>query len=192
ADTPVVGRHIEDFTLPDTYGRTRSLAEAGKAPAVVIAFLGTECPLARNYGRRLGELARQYKSQGVVFAGIAANQQDSLTEVAAYAERHEIEFPMLLDTKHEVADLFAAQRTPEVFVLDANRVVRYHGRIDDQYGIGIQRTEPQRHDLAIAIDEVLAGKQVSVPQTPATGCIIGRRRSVEPHGEITYASHVAA
>jgi peroxiredoxin len=187
-----VGRHIENFTLPDTYGRSRSLAEAGEAPAVVIAFLGTECPLARVYGRRLGEMAREYRDRGVIFAGIDANQQDSLTAVAAYAERHGIEFPMLLDTRNEIADLFGAARTPEIFVLDANRIVRYHGRVDDQYGIGIQRTVPQRRDLAIALDEILAGKQVSVPQTPATGCIIGRRRSVEPHGDITYASHVAA
>jgi peroxiredoxin len=190
-DTPAVGRHIADFTLPDTYGRTRSLDEAGEAPAVVIAFLGTECPLARLYGRRLGEMAREYGAQGVIFAGIAANQQDSLTDVAAYASRYDIEFPMLLDTKHEVADLLGARRTPEVFVLDANRVVRYHGRVDDQYGIGTQRIRPQRRDLAIALDEILAGKPVSVPQTPVSGCIIGRRRSVEPHGKITYASHVA-
>jgi peroxiredoxin len=190
-DRSPVGRPVENFTLPDTYGRSRSLAEAGEAPAIVIAFLGTECPLARLYGRRLGEMAREYGGQGVIFAGIDANQQDSLREVAAYADRCDITFPMLLDSRHEVADLLGAERTPEVFVLDANRIIRYHGRVDDQYGIGIQRTQPQRRDLAIALDEILAGKAVSVPRTTASGCIIGRRRSVEPHGEITYASHVA-
>ena len=143
------------------------------------------------YGRRLAELAEQYASQGVVFAGIDANRQDTLTEVADYAARYKIEFPMLLDADHKAADLLGAARTPEVFVLDANRVIRYHGRVDDQYGIGIQRTEPERQDLAIALDEILAGKAVSVPQTPVMGCIIGRQRKVEPHGEITYASHVA-
>ena len=186
-----VGRLIEGFSLSDYHGRSRSLAEADQAKAVVVAFLGTECPLARLYGRRLGELADEYKSSGVEFVGIVANRQDSLTEVAAYAERYGVPFPILLDTKHEVADQFGAARTPEVFVLDANRIVQYHGRVDDQYGIGIVRNEPQRRDLAVALDQILAGKAVSVPRTPTTGCIIGRVRDVEPHGEITYASHVA-
>src|SRR5690606_35722416 len=97
----------------------------------------------------------------------------------------------LLDTQNRLADVFGAQRTPEVFLLDANRVVRYQGRVDDQYGIGVQRNEPGRRDLAVALDEVLAGQTVSVPRTEAVGCIIGRRRDIPPTGRITYSSDVA-
>ena len=79
------------------------------------------------------------KSQGVAFVGINSNQQDSITEVAAHARRMEIPFPVLKDPANEIADRFGAVRTPEVFVLDGDRVVRYWGRIDDQYGVGYQR-----------------------------------------------------
>lgn len=190
-DHPRMGQVVTNFTLTDFYGQSRSLDDANEAPAIVVAFLGTECPLARIYGRRLDELAEQYTSAGVVFFGVDANQQDTLREVAAYAARYDIGFPILLDPDHEVADLLGAERTPEVVVLDAHRVIRYRGRVDDQYGIGIQRKEPQRRDLAVALDEILAGKAVSVPRTQAMGCIIGRKREVVPRGEITYASHVA-
>ena len=68
-----------------------------------------------------------------------------------------------------MADAFAAARTPEVFVLDKDRVVRYWGRIDDQYGfadgLGYQRPAPSRNDLVEAVEELLAGKPVSVPTT---------------------------
>ncbi|HMO87344.1 MAG TPA: redoxin domain-containing protein, partial [Lacipirellulaceae bacterium] len=66
-------------------------------------------------------------------------QQDTLQEIAAFARRHGIEFPILKDPGARVADLFGATRTPEAFVLDGQRVVRYRGRIDDQYGVGAAR-----------------------------------------------------
>ena len=91
-----------------------------------------------------------------------------------------------------VADQLGATRTPEVFVLDDKRVVRYHGRIDDQYLVGAQRDKPSRRDLAVALDELLAGKPVSQPTTAFTGCRISRARKIEPKGSITYSGQVAA
>ena len=61
-----------------------------------------------------------------------------------------------------------------MFVLDESRAVRYRGRIDDQYAIGARRAEPTRRDLAVALKELLAGRDVSVPLTPSSGCRIGR------------------
>ena len=72
----------------------------------------------------------------MAFVGIDANAQDALTKIAAFAQQHEIDFPILKDLENKVADQFGAERTPEVFVLDQDRVVRYRGRIDDQYGVG--------------------------------------------------------
>jgi mono/diheme cytochrome c family protein len=95
-----------------------------------------------------------------------------------------------------IADHFGAERTPEVFLLDQDRVIRYRGRIDDQYGyqegIGYERPEAVHSDLAVAIEELLAGKPVSSPVTVSTGCLIGRVRKPTGDSEITYASHVAA
>src|SRR5206468_1459570 len=75
-----------------------------------------------------------------------------------------------------VADQFGAVRTPEVFVLDSKRIIRYWGRIDDQYGVGYTRPKPGRRDLATALEELLDGKTVSTPVTEASGCFIGRVR----------------
>jgi mono/diheme cytochrome c family protein len=102
-----------------------------------------------------------------------------------------LEFPFLKDPGNAVADQFGAARTPEVFVLDASRVVRYHGRIDDQYGITYTRTAPGQRDLAIALDELLAGKVVSQSVTKVSGCLIGRVQRQTPHGDVTYSKQVA-
>ena len=80
-----VGGRIDDFTLPDVHGRDRSLAELADKSIVVVAFLGAECPLARLYAPRLQELSESYAERGVAFVGIDANQQDSLTDLGAFA-----------------------------------------------------------------------------------------------------------
>ncbi len=188
---PRVGRQIDAFTLDDYRGAARSLADFAEKKLVVVAFMGTECPLANLYTPRLAELASAYESKGVAFVGINANQQDSITEVASHAQRHGVPFWVLKDPGNEVADQFGAVRTPEVFLLDQNRVVRYWGRIDDQFGIGYQKPEATRKDLEAAIDELLAGKAVSVPQTEAPGCFIGRVQRPDPSGDVTYSKQIA-
>src|SRR5262245_32263820 len=75
---------IDGFTLPDTYGRERTLAEFNTSPLRVVAFLGAECPLARLYGPRLQELCDEYSAKGVAFIGIDANSQDTLTDLTNY------------------------------------------------------------------------------------------------------------
>ena len=175
-----LGRPIGDFTLRDPRGVEHSLAELKDSQLVVVAFLGTECPLANLYIPRLLELAARYGPQGVGFLAINSNSQDSNSEVGEHARHYAISFPTLKDPTHAVADDFTALRTPEVFVLDRERRIRYRGRIDDQYGIGFQRPAPKRQDLAVALDELLAGREISQPVTPAPGCFIGRARSHTP------------
>jgi mono/diheme cytochrome c family protein len=97
----------------------------------------------------------------------------------------------LKDPGNVVADAVGAQRTPEVFVLDASRTVRYGGRIDDQFLVGAQRKAPQRRDLACALDELLAGADVSQPVVAAVGCRIGRVSATEPTGDVTYARQIS-
>ena len=191
AKTARVGGKINDFTLKDFRGRPRSLKDLAEAKLVVVAFVGTECPLSNLYQLRLAELAKKFEAQGVAFVGINSNQQDSITEVATHAQRHNIPFPILKDPGNTVADQFGAARTPEVFVLDADRVVRYDGRIDDQFGIGYQKKEANRNDLQLAIEELLAGKAVSEPSTEPIGCLIGRVKRPSASGEVTYSNQVA-
>ena len=143
---------IENFTLQDPQGGQHSLADYSDK-SVVVAFLGVECPLAKLYGPRLADLAESFP--GVAFLGINSNTQDSITELAAYARVHKLNFPLLKDPGNRVADLFGAERTPEVFVLDAARRVRYRGRIDDQYDVGQARDKPTINDLIGSIKIML-------------------------------------
>ncbi|MGF1580543.1 MAG: redoxin domain-containing protein [Gemmataceae bacterium] len=185
-----VGKSIENFKLQDFRGKTWSLKDFDSR-YVVVAFIGTECPLVKLYGPRLQEIANAYKSKGVTFVGINPNYQDDITEIAAYARRHKINFPILKDLGNKVADQFGASRTPEMFVLDEKRVVRYQGRIDDQYGVGYIRDKAKAHFLKNALDAVIAGKKVNVAHREAVGCIIGRLLPVNQNSKVTYTNQIA-
>lgn len=187
-----VGTQVAAFELPDYLGTAHKLAEWQDSQLLVVAFVGVECPVARQYGERLAQLAAKYQPQGVAFVAIDANQQDSLAEIAHYAKENKIEFPVLKDAGNVVADQFGAQRTPEVFLLDKTRKVRYWGRIDDQHGVGYSRPRANQQDLAKALDELLAGKEVSQSAQPPSGCFIGRVAKKLPTGDVTYTKHVAA
>lgn len=186
---------IRDFVLTDFRGKEHALRDFKDASYVVVFFTGTECPIARLYGNRVRQLAEVYETKGVAFIGVCSNVQDSLAEIAAYARDHEIRFPMLKDRANEVADLFDAKRTPEVFVLNPGRKIVYRGRIDGQFtfgsGVGLSQPAPKRNDLAEALDELLAGETVSVPVTEVRGCLIGRAKSVNEESEVTYSNQIA-
>ena len=130
-----VGKKIEDFTLRDYRGKQRSLKEFEGRPVAVV-FTGADCPLAKLYAPRLEEIYQQFKDQGVGVVAINSNTQDSMQKVGAYARIHKMTFPVLKDPDNAIADVFEAERTPHAYVLDVDRVVRYVGRIDDQYGLG--------------------------------------------------------
>jgi peroxiredoxin len=186
-----IGRTIENFKLQDFRGATHELKEWADRDIVVVAFVGTECPVAKLYGPRLAELAGRYEAKKVGFVAIDSNRQDTLADLAQYARVSKIDFPLLKDPSNAVADQFGAERTPEVFVLDKARVIRYRGRIDDQYVVGSSRNEPKHNELGSALDELLAGKEVATPETKATGCHIGRVNRRAARGEITYAKDIA-
>ena len=182
---------IDTFSLPNHRGVEWTLPKANDAPIVVVAFLGTQCPLAKLYGPRLQQMQEEFAANGVVFVGVNSNTQDSPTEISAYVARHKIHFPMLKDKANTLADRFGAERTPEVFVLDAERQIRYQGRIDDQYLVGLTRDKPSSRELHQAISQLLAGKDVDTPKTEAIGCHIGRVTKTEPTGDVTWATHIA-
>lgn len=182
---------VADFSLADPHGKRYRLSEWADRKAVVIVFVGVGCPLAGLYAPRLAELAARYEPRGVGFLGVNANPQDTLADVAAYARKYRLGFAVLKDTDQALADRLGAERTPEALVLDARRIVRYRGRIDDQYGIEVRRPRPEANDLADALDAVLEGRPVARPVTQAPGCRIARRPRAEPHGDLTYCRDVA-
>lgn len=187
-----VGQLVDDFELKDHKGTTYALSAYSEQPIVVLAILGTECPLAKLYGPRLQRFANEYEKHGVAVIGINANSQDSLSDIKDYVRKHEIEFPILKDEGNKIVDLIGAKRTPEVFVLDRERVIRYHGRIDDQYGVGYVRPKARRSELQNAVDELRDGNSVSNPSTDSIGCLIGRVKAARTDSQVTYCNKIAA
>ena len=186
-----VGHKVKPFELRDYRGKAHRLSDFSDQRILVIAFLGTECPLAKLYGPRLEQLRQDYAERGVGFVALNANSQDSITEIASYARNHELQFPILKDLGNTVADQLGAVRTPEVFVLDQQRVVRYWGRIDDQYGVEYARNKPRKTFLQDAIDDLLADREVAVARVDSVGCHIGRIREPQPDADVTYSNQVS-
>lgn len=181
---------LKNIELHDCRGAVRKASELPESKPVVIAFLGTECPLAKLYGPKLQTLSERFANE-VVFVGVCSNVQDSPTEVAQYANKAGISFPMLMDPEQKLADILQAKRTPEVIVLDSHRNVAYRGRVDDQFGISVARKSATREDLAEALTSIVTGKTPDVAETKSVGCLISRNRRVEPHGDVTYSKHIA-
>jgi thiol-disulfide isomerase/thioredoxin len=138
----------------------------------VVVFTSTVCPVSNSYNLRMKELYRDYEPKGVKFQFLNANQNESQAEVEDHARN--VGFPFLVskDANNVMADRLGAEYTPESFVIDREGVVRYHGRIDDA-----QNPARVRHNsLRLAIDAVLAGRDVPAPETKAFGCTIKRVR----------------
>jgi peroxiredoxin len=194
ADAPPaspLGRKIENFELADFRGKEFKFDDLKQSKAVVVVFVGVECPLVAQYAGRLQELADKYAASGVALVAIDSNQQDSLTELAAFARKHKLEIPMLKDPGNKVADAFGAERTPEVFVLDGERRVVYHGRIDDQFTYGKQRPKAEQTHLTSALGQLLAGEKIATPHAEPVGCHIGRVLTPKSDSDVTYSKQIA-
>ncbi len=167
---------IKDFTLKDADGTSHALYQLSEEkPATVVMFLATQCPIATDYAERIVALVKTYNEKHekkVQFIGINSNKQETIEEIAEYSKKHGFEFPVLKDPENKIADYFGAKRTPEVFLLDAKRVLRYAGAIDNS------PKEPTKHYLKDALDLVIAGKDIpeKSKKTRAVGCTIKRVR----------------
>jgi peroxiredoxin len=186
-----IGAKVYDFQLPDVHGRLHKLSDFADSKALVLVFLGTECPLANTYAPHLDKLAKSYADKGVAFVAVNSNIQDTLAKISAYIRRHEFTLPMLKDNDGRLADQVGAVRTPEVVVLDASRAIRYRGRIDDQFGVGYQQKAPTHTYLVDALEQILAGEPVAAPEVAAVGCFIGRTPKTDPTGDVTYSNQIA-
>jgi len=172
AEGPAVGAKAPDFQLTTLDGKAFSLSEAvGGKTAVVVMFIATKCPYSNAYNDRMRDMAIAYGKQGIQFVGINSNKSEPADEVAAHARQHGFTFPLMKDPDNKVADLYAAGHTPEIFVVDRGGVLRYHGRIDENYENPSRVASP---DLKNALDSLLAGKPVAKAETKAFGCSIKR------------------
>jgi peroxiredoxin len=187
-----LGARVTALRLKDTTGKVRSLGEFSYKEALVLVFLGTDCPISNSYAPLLSQLDTRYRLRGVQFLGVNADPAETRATVASHAKAYRFSFPVLRDPRQEVAEEVDARVTPEVFVLDHDRVVRYRGRIDDRYASRTQvRSQATTHDLEAALEAVLAGKPVADPVTRAYGCAIMRGEHAAGAGPVTYYKDVA-
>lgn len=183
------GERIANLSFKDTHYLTRSLDDLpGKA--IVIAFMDTSCPVAARYVPELKRLEAEFRSKEVRFVALFPGAADSIVTLADFAVKHDIAFPCGKDYDAAAAASLGVTKTPEVAVLDADRKLRYRGRIDDQYRPGGERSKPKRRDLREAITAVLDGKQIEQPTTAVDGCPI-TIPAKSGKKSITFAEHVA-
>jgi peroxiredoxin len=179
-----IGARAPDFALPGVDGQIHRLADYDKAKALVIVFTCNHCPTAQAYEERIKKLAADYKGKGVALVAISPNDpqalrldelgytdlSDSLDEMKMRAKDRQFNFPYLYDgDKQEVSKAYGPMTTPHVFVFDAERKLRYVGRVDDNER---KPREVKSQDARNAIEAVLAGKPVPVATTKTVGCSI--------------------
>jgi peroxiredoxin len=165
-----LGAQAPDFRLPGVDGKTLSLADFKGKKALCVIFSCNHCPYVQAYEGRMIELQKKY---GVLLA-INSNDaegypEDSFENMKKRAKEQGLNFPYLRDEDQSVAKAYGAQRTPHIFLFDAERKLAYLGRIDDNYK---DASAVKAHELADAIEDVLAGRPVKVPETFAVGCTI--------------------
>lgn len=192
----MIGQKVAGQTLTDYQGKDWDTSDFHDQKGTVYAFLGTQCPLAKLYTLKLVSLAKEYESRGIRFVAVDSNVQDSLVEMAAHAKKFEMQMPFLKDPDQRWADALGATRTPEVCVLDSGGILRYRGRIDDQYGIGYAKEKPSELYLIDALESVLVGREVDSALVSAPGCLIGRGRrdkatTSDQANAITYSNQVS-
>lgn len=162
---------LKHFDLPDAHGRTHTAAAWKERKAVVLLFLGRECPVSNGYAPEYRRLEETYARQRVGFYGIHPDPEITAEQAAQHAAEFRLPFPVLLDPKQVVARQAGIKVVPEAVVLSPLGQLLYRGRIDDLYLPGGKRREEARtHDLEEALKAVLVGQRPRVSVTQAFGC----------------------
>ena len=168
-----IGAEAPDFELPATDGASWSASDSDGAGATVVVFTCNHCPYALAWHERIADVARDYADRGVRVLTINSNDagrypRDSFDAMKARVEREDWPMPYLHDGTQEVARAYDAKVTPDVFVLDPERTLRYRGAPDGDYDDPGQRAAWLRE----ALDAVLAGEEPLRAETKSVGCSI--------------------
>jgi len=178
-----LGTTAPDFKLPDTNGKTVSLADFKDKPALLVLFICNHCPYVKHIRAGLAQLARDYLPKQVAIVGINSNDVANYPDDSPAKMKEEVKsagylFPYLYDETQAVAKAYRAACTPDIYLFDKNRKLVYRGQLDDSRpGNGIPVTGK---DLRAALDAVLAGKPISPSQKASMGCNIKWKAGNEP------------
>ena len=175
-----LGSSAPDFDLLGVDGRRYSLQSFKAKPVLVVIFSCNHCPYVKDYESRMVAIQRDYQGRGVQLIAINSNDdkaypEDSFEEMVKCAKDKGFNFPYLRDDTQRVVEAYGGVCTPHVFAFDGNRKLRYRGRIDDSR----DPSKVASSDLRNAVDDLLKGADVRVPDTRPFGCSI-KWYSVKP------------
>ncbi|MES2239904.1 MAG: thioredoxin family protein [Bacteroidota bacterium] len=169
-----IGDTATDFKLKSVDGKMYSMSDYKSAKGFIVVFTCNHCPFARKYEDRVNNLAKKYKSKGYILLAINPNDPiaepaDSFDLMKVRAKEKEFAFPYLLDDGQKIFPQYGATKTPHVFLLDKNRVVKYIGAIDDNVDSAAEVKEKYLENAIAALE---SGKTPSPEITKAIGCSI--------------------
>ncbi|MFW5844443.1 MAG: thioredoxin family protein [Spirochaetota bacterium] len=172
AFTLQLGEKAQHFSLPATDGRTYSLEDFDNSPYLVVFFTCNHCPYVKGSDEVTRQTVEKFAPKGVAFVGINSNsdktnEDDSFDHMVERMKEYNFPWVYLRDEEQTAALAYGALRTPHFFVFDKDRKLVYTGRAVDQ------PREPEKitvNDLDRALEELTAGKPVSVPATNPIGC----------------------
>lgn len=191
ATSVAVGSKVDEFYVKDIRSVTRSLSELGDKRVLVFVFTTTQCPIVKKSIPKLVELSRSYDGNEVSFISVNVGLDDTIRDMAAQAIDQSIPFLIVKDYDLSVAKTLGVNRVPECVVVDQAKRIRYRGRMDDQFRLGGSKPKESRQDLKLAIDEVLAGKDVTVAETTVDGCSLTFPSPKAKSQQLTFHRDVA-
>ncbi len=169
-----VGDKATDFKLKSVDNKMYSMADYKDAKGFIVVFTCNHCPFAVKYEDRIIDLAKKYKSKGYVLLAInpndpAAQPEDSFELMQKRAKEKKFTFPYLFDEGQKIYPQYGATKTPHVFLLDKNLVVKYIGAIDDNVEDASQVKEKYLENAIAALEK---GQEPTPNTTKAIGCSI--------------------
>ncbi len=169
-----IGDTATDFKLKSVDGKMYSMSDYKSAKGFIVVFTCNHCPFAKKYEDRINDLAKKYKSKGYVLLAINPNDpsvqpDDSYELMQKRAKEKGFAFPYLFDEGQKIFPQYGATKTPHVFLLDKNRVVKYIGAIDDNVDSAAEVKEKYLENAIAALE---SGKIPSPEVTKAIGCSI--------------------
>ena len=164
-----------DFDLPGADGKNYKLADFADKQVLVVVFMCNHCPYVLAVLDRLNKLAREFAEREVQFVGINSNDSNDYPD-DSFEKMKDLgtEFPYLWDESQMIATRYHAVCTPDIFVFDSERKLKYHGRIDDNWQ---EPDKVQKEELKLALEKILAGEDIlREEQMPSMGCSIKWKR----------------
>lgn len=165
---------LPQFNLPGTDGNSYSSEGFKNKNIMIVIFSCNHCPYVQAYEERMIDLQKEFKDRGVQIVAINSNDdskypEDSFDEMKKRAVERKFNFPYLRDETQKIAKAFGASHTPQIFLFNKERKLKYEGKIDDNWQ---EPDRVQNHYLRDAITEVLDEREVSIPETFSIGCTI--------------------